>query len=110
MIPADRHPERLAARRRLPSMHGHPRARRRRTARTVIAGWLVTASLVAGCGMLASPAPTTLSLPAPTCGGAKIAIPGALPCDDLVGIALDSLRGEAPALLDRGVIAVSVEL
>jgi hypothetical protein len=75
-----------------------------------VAGWLVTASLVAGCGILASPAPTALALPTPTCGGARIEIPGALPCDDLVGIALGALRAEVPALLDRGVIAISVEL
>ena len=75
-----------------------------------MAGWLVTASLVAGCGILASPAPTALALPVPTCGGARIEIPGALPCDDLVGIALEALRAEVPALLDRGVIAVAVEL
>jgi hypothetical protein len=70
----------------------------------------VTASLVAGCGILASPSPTALALPAPTCGGAKIEIPGALPCDDLVGIALQALRAEVPALLERGVVAVGVEL
>ena len=91
-------------------MHGRPRAHGRHTARTLVAGWLVTASLVAGCGILASPPPTALALPAPTCGGAKIEIPGALPCDDLVGIALQVLRAEVPALLDRGVIAVAVEL
>jgi hypothetical protein len=70
----------------------------------------VSASLVAGCGILASPGPTALALPAPACGGARIEIPGALPCDDLVGIALEVLRAEVPTLLDRGVIAVSVEL
>jgi hypothetical protein len=75
-----------------------------------MAGWLVAASLVAGCGILASPAPTALALPTPTCGGAKIEIPGALPCDDLADIALGVLRVEVPALLDRGVIAVTVEL
>ena len=47
-----------------------------------------------------SAAPTALALPAPTCGGAKIEIPGALPCDDLVGIALQALRADVPALLD----------
>jgi hypothetical protein len=75
-----------------------------------MAGWLVTAAIVAGCGILASPAPTALALPTPTCGGAKIEIPGALACDDLVDIALGVLRAEVQALLDRGVIAVTVEL
>jgi len=45
-----------------------------------------------------------------TCGGAKIEIPGALPCDDLVDIAVQALRAEVPALFDRGVVAVAVEL
>ena len=66
--------------------------------------------LVAGCGILGSPAPSGLALPAPTCGGARVVIPGALPCEDLVGIALQELRAEVPAQLDRGVIAVTVEL
>lgn len=51
-----------------------------------------------------------LVLPSPTCGGAKILIPGALPCDELIRRALDVLQAEAREQLDRGIIAVNVEL
>ncbi|MBA3876775.1 MAG: hypothetical protein C0498_07540 [Anaerolinea sp.] len=68
------------------------------------------ASIVAGCGTLDSPSPSPLTIPAPTCGGAKILIPGALSCDQLGRLALEVLRSEAPGQLDRGVIAVTVEL
>lgn len=71
----------------------------------VLAGWLL-----AGCGILASPAPTALAFPAPTCGGARVVIPGALPCEDLVEIAYTTLLAEVPRQLDRGVIAVTVDL
>lgn len=92
-------------------MHGPSQARHRLTGWSLVAAAsLAAAWLVAGCGVLTSPAPTALALPSPTCGGAKIVIPGALPCDDLVGIALQALRAEVPAQLDRGVIAVTVEL
>jgi hypothetical protein len=39
-----------------------------------------------------------------------VVIPGALSCDELVGIALQVLRTEVPTQLERGVIAVTVEL
>jgi len=91
-------------------MHDLSRTRRITAGRLVPMAGLLLASLLAGCGVLGSPAPSGLSLPAPTCGGAKVVIPGALPCDDLVGIALQALRAEVPGLLDRGVIAVTVEL
>lgn len=71
---------------------------------------LVLAGILAGCGLVGRPGPTALVIPAPTCGGAKILIPGALPCEELVRIAIEVLRGEAPAQLERGVIAVDVEL
>jgi hypothetical protein len=87
-------------------MRGRPRRRRRLPGVPLV----VLAWLVAGCGILGSPAPSGLALPAPTCGGARVVIPGALPCEDLVGIALQELRAEVPAQLDRGVIAVTVEL
>jgi hypothetical protein len=92
-------------------MHGPSRAGRPRAGLSLRAvAWLAAAWLVAGCGVLGSPAPTGLALPAPTCGGARVVIPGALPCDDLVGIALQVLRAEVPQQLERGVIAVTVEL
>jgi len=71
---------------------------------------VVAAALLAGCGMLTSPAPTSLSIPEPSCGGARVVIPGALPCDALVRIAIDYVLQETPAQLDRGVVAVDVEL
>ena len=71
---------------------------------------LLLGAIVAACGVLSSPAPTALELPAPTCGGAKIDIPGALSCNDLAEIAIRELRVEAPGQLERGVLAVSVEL
>lgn len=74
------------------------------------AGLLAIAWGLAGCGILASPAPTTLALPAPTCGGARIDIPGALPCSRVVEIAFAALRDEAPTQVERGIIAVTVEL
>jgi hypothetical protein len=87
-------------------MHESHRARYRRTGLAlVLSGWLV-----AGCDILYRPAPTALALPAPTCGGARVVIPGALPCGDLVAIALQELRAEVPTQLDRGVIAVTVDL
>ncbi|TAJ98964.1 MAG: hypothetical protein EPO36_13665 [Chloroflexota bacterium] len=71
---------------------------------------LMAAAVVAGCGILGSPAPSGLALPAARCGGAQVVIPGALSCDELVGIALQVLRTEVPTQLERGVIAVTVEL
>ncbi len=83
-------------------MHGPP-------ARAAIAS-LALSLIVAACGVLGSPGPTLLAIPTPICGGAKILIPGALSCDALVRIALQVLHDEVPAQLDRGVIAVTVEL
>lgn len=76
-----------------------------------LAGRLVAAVLVAACGAFdGSPAPTGLTLPPASCGGARVVIPGALSCDDLVAIALQALRAEVPGQLERGVIAVTVDL
>ena len=71
---------------------------------------LLLGAVVAACGVFSSPAPTAPAMPTPTCGGAKIDIPGALPCDDLAEIAIRELRAEAPAQLERGVLAITVEL
>jgi hypothetical protein len=68
------------------------------------------AGIVGGCGVFGSPDPTPLAIPSPTCGGVKILIPGALPCEQIVRIAIEVLRSVAPAQLDRGVSAVDVEL
>jgi hypothetical protein len=98
-------------------MHGIPASAAARSGfgasvaalRSTLAG-LLLAGIVAGCGLVGRPGPTPQAIPAPTCGGAKILIPGALPCDELVRIAIEVLRGEAPIQLDRGIIAVDVEL
>ena len=71
---------------------------------------LTLGSLVVACSLVGSPGPTDLTLPDPTCGGARIEIPGALGCEALAQIALEELQAEAPAQLARGVIAVTVEL
>lgn len=75
-----------------------------------IAALAVLVASIAGCGILGSPSPTARAIPEPSCGGARVEIPGALPCDELVGIAIDVLRAEVPALLDRGVVFVTVDL
>ena len=71
---------------------------------------LLLAGVLAGCGLGGSPSPSPFALPGPTCGGAKVLIPGALPCDRLVRLAFEVLQTEAPGELDRGVIAVTVDL
>ena len=76
----------------------------------LVGGALLALLTLAGCGVFGPPAPTGLVVPEPTCGGARIAIPGALPCDELARLAIDHLRAEAPLQLDRGVIAIDVEL
>lgn len=70
----------------------------------------VIAAIVAGCGLSGGPERTPLAVPAPTCGGAKILIPGAMPCEELVRLAIEVIRAEAPLQLDRGIVAVTVEL
>jgi hypothetical protein len=55
-------------------------------------------------------APTSVALPDPTCGGLKIKIEGALPCDRIVQIAIEALRERAPDQLARGVAAIDVFL
>jgi hypothetical protein len=82
----------------------------RRASRLTGLGVVLAAWLVAGCGILGSPSPTAFALPPPSCGGARVVIPGALACDAVVAIALAELRAEVPRLLDRGVIAVTVDL
>lgn len=49
-------------------------------------------------------------LPKPTCGGARIAIPGALSCERLVVVAIEVLGRETPAQFDRGILAIDVNL
>lgn len=56
------------------------------------------------------PTPVAVPVPTPTCGGIEIGIPGALPCDRVVDIALQTLRRQAPAQLARGVISIDAQL
>ncbi len=74
---------------------------------------LVAASalLVGACGLLASSTPKPpLALPTPSCGGVKILIEGALPCEKVVEIAIRTLNDMAPEHLARGVERIDVEL
>ena len=48
--------------------------------------------------------------PQPTCGGLKILIEGALPCQDLASIAIETLARRAPDHMARGVTAIDVSL
>lgn len=66
-------------------------------------------SILAGCIGTAGP-PNSVPLPQPTCGGIKIAIDGALPCDNVVQLAIGALRERAPDQLSRGVAAIDVML
>ena len=66
-------------------------------------------SILAGCLGTTGP-PNSVPLPQPTCGGIKIAIEGALPCDNVVQIAVGALRERAPDQLSRGVAAIDVML
>ena len=65
--------------------------------------------MLVGCSGTIGPA-ASVTLPDPTCGGIKIKIEGALPCDRIVEIAIDALRDRAPAQLHRGVAAIDVFL
>lgn len=66
-------------------------------------------SILAGCLGTTGP-PGSVPLPAPTCGGIKILIEGALPCENVVQIAIGALRERAPDQLARGVAAIDVVL
>ena len=66
-------------------------------------------SMLVGCAGTIGPAGSP-PLPTPTCGGLKIQIAGALPCDKVVEIAIGALRERAPAQLARGVAAIDVAL
>ncbi len=66
-------------------------------------------SILVGCLGTTGP-PSSAALPNPTCGGLKIKIEGALPCDRIVQIAIEALRERAPQQLSRGVAAIDVFL
>lgn len=60
-----------------------------------------------GCNLFEAP---SRPMPAPVCGGLKIAIQGALSCDQLASLALETLAIRAPDQLARGVTSIQVEL
>jgi hypothetical protein len=66
-------------------------------------------AILVGCLGTTGP-PTSVTLPEPTCGGIKIKIEGALPCERIVQIAIEALRERAPGQLVRGVAAIDVLL
>jgi hypothetical protein len=67
-------------------------------------------SILVGCLGRTGPPSSSAALPDPTCGGIKIKIEGALPCDRIVQIAVGALRERAPEQLARGVAAIDVFL
>ena len=69
----------------------------------------VAVSILVGCTGTTGP-PSSVALPNPTCGGIKIKIDGALPCERIVAIAIEALRERAPDQLARGVAAIDVFL
>jgi hypothetical protein len=74
----------------------------------------IVISLLSGCDLdPGGPGGSTLTfgnVPAPTCGGIKVLIEGALPCDVIAARALDELATRAPEQLARGVTAIDVML
>jgi hypothetical protein len=68
-----------------------------------------TIAILAGCLGTTGP-PASVPLPQPTCGGIEILLEGALPCDEVVGLAVGALRERAPDQLARGVTAIDVVL
>ena len=77
--------------------------------RSFVVALAMAISLIACC-QEATGSPTSVPLPEPTCGGIKIKIEGALPCDRIVEIAIGALRDRAPNQLARGVVAIDVLL
>ena len=71
---------------------------------------LLALAIVAACGPAAAPIPSATALPVPTCGGVKVFIEGALPCEVLAERAIAALRERAPDQLNRGVTAIDVTL
>lgn len=81
----------------------------RRGRMACLAGLIAVVVILAGCS-LAGPGATITGLPAPSCGGVKVAIEGALPCRRIAEIAIATLRERMPDELARGVVAIDVQL
>ena len=77
--------------------------------RLVSTGVLVAAFVLNGCGG-AGPGPSSVALPAPTCGGVKVHIEGSLPCDEVAAIAVGALTRQAPEQVARGIEGIDVFL
>ena len=70
---------------------------------------LLAIAVGVACGADAE-APSPSVVPVPTCGGLKIAIDPALPCERLAEIAVAAIGVRAPQQLARGVTAIDVVL
>jgi hypothetical protein len=86
-----------------------PSARRASVTRSAALILAVLLAILAGCGG-STDSPSGEPLPSAVCGGIKIKVEGALPCDQVVDIAIAALRERAPDQLDRGVTAIEVFL
>jgi hypothetical protein len=71
---------------------------------------LLVLAVLAACGGTTGPIPSAAVIPDPTCGGVKILIEGALPCDVVAERAIAALSERAPDQLNRGVTAIDVML
>ncbi len=84
-------------------------ARQPKVSRPLVLILAAAISMLAGCAGTTAPSESA-PLPGPTCGGIKILIEGALPCDRVVEIAIGALHDRAPDQLSRGVTAIDVVL
>jgi hypothetical protein len=86
----------------------------RPTAPVRVALLLALSAVIGACGPSGGaadePSPTGTRVPGATCGGPKIAIEGALPCERIVAIALETLGGRAPDQVARGVASIEAVL
>jgi len=73
----------------------------------LIALMVLAAVVAGGCS---SGTDSEAAIPAPTCVGGPVGIPGALPCERVAELAIDALRAEAPEQLERRATGVVVEL
>jgi hypothetical protein len=67
---------------------------------------LLAAASLGGCAAV----PGSRPAPQPTCGGIKMAIPGALTCQQVTSIALNRLAQVSPDPMARGVSSIDVVL